>query len=108
MTAGVFLAIINKLSRNRQLYDSLAQSVEHLTFNQGVRGSNPRWVTKQSLAFTPLSSVFARFSSFSKWQILTGFDDVKSVSVGGLLNLEFVKGHGNIYIRPKIPILHRS
>ena len=27
-------------------YDSLAQSVEHLTFNQGVRGSNPRWVTK--------------------------------------------------------------
>ena len=22
--------------------DSLAQSVEHLTFNQGVRGSNPR------------------------------------------------------------------
>ena len=26
--------------------DPLAQSVEHLTFNQGVRGSNPRWVTK--------------------------------------------------------------
>ncbi len=25
--------------------DSLAQSVEHLTFNQGVRGSNPRWIT---------------------------------------------------------------
>ena len=28
-----------------QFYDSLAQSVEHLTFNQGVRGSNPRWIT---------------------------------------------------------------
>ena len=26
-------------------YDSLAQSVEHLTFNQGVRSSNLRWVT---------------------------------------------------------------
>ena len=62
----------------------------------------------KSLAFTPLSSVFARLSSFSKWQVLTGFDGIKSVSVGGLLNLEFVKGHGNIYIRPKIPILHRS
>ena len=28
------------------LYDSLAQLAEHLTFNQGVRGSNPRWLTK--------------------------------------------------------------
>ena len=25
--------------------DSLAQSVEHLTFNQGAWGSNPQWVT---------------------------------------------------------------
>ena len=62
----------------------------------------------KSLAFTPFLSVFARLSSFSKRQVLTGFDDVKSVSVGGLLNLEFVKGHGNIYIRPKTTILHRS
>ena len=30
-------------------YESLAQSVEHLTFNQGVRGSNPRWFTRLSL-----------------------------------------------------------
>ena len=27
------------------LYEPLAQSVEHLTFNQGVRGSIPRWYT---------------------------------------------------------------
>ena len=27
-------------------YDPLAQPVEHLTFNQGVRSSNLRWVTK--------------------------------------------------------------
>jgi hypothetical protein len=27
------------------IYDPLAQLVEHLTFNQGVRGSNPRWIT---------------------------------------------------------------
>ena len=30
-----------------QKYDPLAQSVEHLTFNQGVRSSNLRWVTKK-------------------------------------------------------------
>ena len=29
------------------LYDPLAQLAEHLTFNQGVRSSNLRWVTKQ-------------------------------------------------------------
>ena len=28
-----------------QVYDPLAQSAEHLTFNQGVRSSNLRWVT---------------------------------------------------------------
>ena len=28
-------------------YDPLAQSVEHLTFNQGVRSSNLRWITKR-------------------------------------------------------------
>ena len=27
-------------------YDPLAQLAEHLTFNQGVRSSNLRWVTK--------------------------------------------------------------
>ena len=26
-------------------YESLAQSVEHLTFNQGVEGSSPSWLT---------------------------------------------------------------
>ena len=30
--------------------DPLAQSAEHLTFNQGVRSSNLRWVTKLSTA----------------------------------------------------------
>ena len=29
-------------------YDPLAQPAEHLTFNQGVRSSNLRWVTKFS------------------------------------------------------------
>ena len=28
--------------------DPLAQSVEHLTFNQGVRSSSLRWVTKKA------------------------------------------------------------
>ena len=30
-------------------YDPLAQSVEHLTFNQGVRSSNLRWITKREV-----------------------------------------------------------
>ena len=42
LTAGDFVAIIVKL------YDSLAQLAEHLTFNQGVRGSNPRWFTNKA------------------------------------------------------------
>jgi len=31
-------------------YDPLAQPVEHLTFNQGVDGSSPSWVTNGRLA----------------------------------------------------------
>ncbi len=27
--------------------DPLAQAVEHMTFNHGVRGSIPRWITKE-------------------------------------------------------------
>ena len=32
-------------------HDSLAQLAEHLTFNQGVRSSNLRWVTKNRYSF---------------------------------------------------------
>ena len=42
---------------NKAIYEPLAQSVEHLTFNQGVRGSNPRWLTKKhrvTFAYTVL------------------------------------------------------
>ena len=38
--------------------DPLAQTVEHLTFNQGVRSSSLRWITKKEL------NRFFRFSSF--------------------------------------------
>ena len=37
-------------SHPSQKNDSLAQSAEHLTFNQGVPGSNPGWITKGSIA----------------------------------------------------------
>ena len=33
-------------------YDPLAQSVEHLTFNQGVVGSSPTWVTMKKLSLS--------------------------------------------------------
>ena len=42
--------------------DPLAQSVEHLTFNQGVRSSSLRWVTKKALE-TFVSEAFLIFIS---------------------------------------------
>ena len=38
----------NLLIKRQTSYDPLAQSVEHLTFNQGVRSSNLRWVTRKA------------------------------------------------------------
>ena len=45
-------------------FDSLAQLAEHLTFNQGVRGSNPRWITKtpETLSFRGFSYVYTKKS----------------------------------------------
>ena len=37
------------IEKAQLIFDPLAQSVEHLTFNQGVRSSNLRWITKGSL-----------------------------------------------------------
>ena len=48
---------------NKAIYEPLAQSVEHLTFNQGVRGSNPRWLTKYR-KYKP-----CRFGLFPLWYI---------------------------------------
>ena len=42
-------------------YDPLAQSVEHLTFNQGVRSSNLRWITIRE---SPDVVVYQRFQGF--------------------------------------------
>ena len=36
------------IGRLKKGYDPLAQTVEHLTFNQGVRSSSLRWVTKKA------------------------------------------------------------
>ena len=38
------------LRRRQAAYDPLAQLAEHLTFNQGVRSSNLRWVTRKALS----------------------------------------------------------
>ena len=38
--------------------DPLAQTVEHLTFNQGVRSSSLRWVTKKIKAQALLELLF--------------------------------------------------
>ena len=42
-------------------YDLLAQLAEHLTFNQGVRSSNLRWITSK---FPLKSLIFGCFRGF--------------------------------------------
>ena len=43
------MILLDKRKKEREKeYDPLAQSVEHMTFNHGVRSSSPRWVTKQN------------------------------------------------------------
>ena len=42
-------------------YDPIAQSVEHLPFKQGVRGSSPRWVTTKNLEIPMNFEVFLFF-----------------------------------------------
>ena len=37
--------------KSNPLYGSLAQPVEHLTFNQGVSSSNLEWATKKTQSF---------------------------------------------------------
>ena len=44
-------------------YDPLAQSAEHLTFNQGVRSSNLRWLTKSEQAKLVPTFLFHKKSS---------------------------------------------
>jgi hypothetical protein len=51
-------------------YGPLAQLVEHLTFNQGVPGSSPGWLTRQkhckggNLRFLPLLHFGIIFNTF--------------------------------------------
>ena len=40
---------------NLTAYDPLAQLAEHLPFKEGVRGSNPRWITKKKRHAFPAS-----------------------------------------------------
>ena len=45
------LALAGSTPAAPAMFDPLAQLAEHLTFNQGVRGSNPRWVTRKNRSF---------------------------------------------------------
>ena len=55
------------------LQESLAQLVEHLTFNQRVRGSNPLWLTIRYAGVAELADALDLGSSaFTAW----GFDSL--------------------------------
>ena len=49
------------------LYDPLAQLVEHMTFNHGVPGSNPGWVTKKYADVAKLADALDLGSSGRPW-----------------------------------------
>ena len=65
-------------------YDPLAQSVEHLTFNQGVRSSNLRWITKEEV--------------------------LKSLCINGFkaffISISMLPIHSRIYCKPTGALLH--
>ena len=42
-------------------FDPVAQSAEHLPFKQGVRGSNPRWITRKNAVKTLSFAAFFLF-----------------------------------------------
>ena len=48
-------------------HDLLAQLVEHLTFNQGVRGSSPRWVTRHAALSGQLEKPLLWERFFGAW-----------------------------------------
>ena len=68
----IFLIFIDKLCKrfyNNNRLDSLAQSVEHLTFNQGVPGSSPGWITIRFNTRTQYFIVGKRFVLlFERWK----------------------------------------
>ena len=45
---------------SKNLQGPLAQAVEHVTFNHGVRGSIPRWITKNSVSLLTSRFLFDR------------------------------------------------
>ena len=51
---------ISDMCINNTIFEPLAQSVEHLTFNQRVAGSIPAWLTFTN---TILKSMFAKKSA---------------------------------------------
>ena len=49
--------------------EPLAQLAEHLTFNQGVRGSNPRWFTTPILHKAPEKFIFSGGFAVSRYLV---------------------------------------
>ncbi len=68
-------------------HEPLAQLVEHLTFNQGVEGSSPSWLTiskfsywrKMNIQYVPLAQLDRAFDYESKGQ---EFESLRARHVG--------------------------
>ena len=50
-------------------YDPLAQSVEHLAFNQGVRSSSLRWITTKSESVKQTGLDFCLYEYFEQFEL---------------------------------------
>ena len=80
------LALAGSTPAAPAMFDPLAQLAEHLTFNQGVRSSNLRWVTRKNRSF--LTTRDERFCFMRAWDLH--------------IQLRFCKAHFlRFHLRPK-------
>ena len=82
----------------------LAQSVEHLTFNQGVRGSSPRWHTNMTAKSVPVRGAVATVlyqENTECWQKDPFLENFKKLWYNKYVRLK----ENNLKNSPSMPVL---
>ena len=78
--------------------------VEHLTFNQGVRGSNPRWITivriasnlSPWLAETEVGDIYTVPISHGEGRFIADPELIKELAQNGQIATQYVDLNGNV------------